>query len=365
MIGLPLAVLLLPLSRQDTMQPLRVTTERGVNHFTVGVAALPELRWRVGAATAIEGLPDGFVMVTGLAGLPDGEVAVGDGPTPALRIFRGDGRELHSVGRAGEGPGEYRGIESVGVLPRDSVWIYDMRLARLTVFDRQRRVAATVALPPTDRGVFGEVIGVSRDTILGVALPALHVGMAEGVRRDSFELHAQDRRGGRSRRLAIIPGRQMQVRIRGDGGRLVVSKSTVPSGYGPVWVATGQGVAIGGTERYRLELLRFDGRVKARVTVIVAQRPAARGSPNRFAPEVADAAPVLEGGFLVRLDAETTDHRVWWVLHAADGRPLGRVRLPAAWRVRVLTSDRLLATMLGPDEEEIVVVASIRNTGPG
>lgn len=52
----------------------------------------------------------------------------------AIRLFGPDGRLLRTIGRLGSGPGEFDWVATVGLLPGDSLYAFDMGHGRLTVF---------------------------------------------------------------------------------------------------------------------------------------------------------------------------------------------------------------------------------------
>lgn len=64
---------------------------------------------------------------------PDGSVYVGD-RSGQLFVFASDGSVIRRLGRKGRGPGEFEHIQSVRVLPGDSVYVFDASLERATVF---------------------------------------------------------------------------------------------------------------------------------------------------------------------------------------------------------------------------------------
>jgi hypothetical protein len=59
---------------------------------------------------------------------------VGKGGRRPLRLHDSTGRVLLTVGREGQGPGEFRSIMKIGFLPGDSIWAYDQLLRGLSVF---------------------------------------------------------------------------------------------------------------------------------------------------------------------------------------------------------------------------------------
>lgn len=99
--------------------------------------------------------------ITFLVPTEAGGVVIGQRQDDAIRLFESTGALKGTLGRRGEGPGEFRQILSGG-LNRDTVWVYDGSLYRLTFFSiatgkylRSVRVDPGAGFPPTVRGVFG------------------------------------------------------------------------------------------------------------------------------------------------------------------------------------------------------------------
>lgn len=83
---------------------------------------------------ALDGAPEYlFDRVTGLALLPAGRVAVADLGSSSVRVYGPDGRHLRSIGRRGDGPGEFRQPTGVFAFSGDSLAVLD-RLERFHVF---------------------------------------------------------------------------------------------------------------------------------------------------------------------------------------------------------------------------------------
>jgi streptogramin lyase len=56
---------------------------------------------------------------------PDGTVYVLDGSAMAVRVFGPRGEFLRSIGRGGEGPGEFRRPMQIIIAPDGGLWVYD------------------------------------------------------------------------------------------------------------------------------------------------------------------------------------------------------------------------------------------------
>ena len=75
-----------------------------------------------------------FYMVRGVARLSDGSVAVADRGTKSVRIFNPMGEYVGSMGREGEGPGEFRDPYLMWALPGDTLWVGNSRPWHFNVF---------------------------------------------------------------------------------------------------------------------------------------------------------------------------------------------------------------------------------------
>lgn len=72
--------------------------------------------------------------ITGLDVDSRGRVYLGDWMQKRVTVLGPDGSVVRSFGRMGSGPGEFRSIRGVQVLPGDSLLVYDPGLSRVTVF---------------------------------------------------------------------------------------------------------------------------------------------------------------------------------------------------------------------------------------
>ena len=89
-----------------------------------------------------------FGDVAGAARLSDGSVAVVDPTVDQVRIFDETGEHLRSLGRMGDGPGEFRNAWYVWVRPGDTLWVGDYRPWRYNVFAADGAWSRAVELDP-------------------------------------------------------------------------------------------------------------------------------------------------------------------------------------------------------------------------
>jgi hypothetical protein len=124
---------------------------------TVGAVDGPEAIGTVGRLTE----------ESGVALLDGGGIAVADGQANEIRIYDAYGTRLATMGRAGDGPGEFRGLRGIATFGGDSLLAWDSRagfyVGRLSVFTSAGAVVRTL---PTTALRIGDVLGVAEDGTL-------------------------------------------------------------------------------------------------------------------------------------------------------------------------------------------------------
>jgi hypothetical protein len=122
--------------------------------------------------TAVEDLrigsvddPDaGFTRIAGVRVAADGRVFVLEQREMQIRVYDAQGRRVRVIGGEGEGPGEFRYPSSLG-LRNDTIWVVDNLNRRLTLFDLDGRVLATI--PAGGALVWGNTVRVVPSEPLG------------------------------------------------------------------------------------------------------------------------------------------------------------------------------------------------------
>ncbi len=95
-----------------------------------------------------------FGSIIGLAVDASGTTYVADAGRQHIVVLRSDGSLRGLIGGPGEGPGEFRSISTVHLLPGDSLLVYDIQLSRATVFDPSTlQVVRTVGIAASGGGV--------------------------------------------------------------------------------------------------------------------------------------------------------------------------------------------------------------------
>lgn len=315
-----------------------------------------------------------FDRVAGAAILSDGRIVVANAGTAEIRIFDGDGGHLRSVGREGDGPGEFRAIDFMSVFGGDSIIVYDGNSSqrRVSVFGPDGSLERLYRLP---EGVVGSIeeVGVLNDGSLIVAQRA-PVPRETGVFRPPITLKVVSTTGDRADVVGEFPGPEVSI-VSPEGGGFLAS--LVPFGRNVHYSASGERIAVGTDDAFSLRLYDAAGGV---VRIIRQSAPRVSPPDGGFADmerEILESAQDavrrerLEVAFeqmprhseLPAFGAIHADRqgRVWveeyqppriersrWQVFAADGSFIGNVRLPANVRLLDVGRDRLLGLHVDP-----------------
>ncbi len=117
---------------------------------TVFAALLP-----LGCADKTDQLPQPFLSTD------SGGIAIANAGTGQIRLYELEGRHQEDIGRMGDGPGEFRWLSDLSVLPGDSIAAFDRRTNRLSVFDPDGELAKVVTFQrPDDEYKMGTFVGL-------------------------------------------------------------------------------------------------------------------------------------------------------------------------------------------------------------
>lgn len=128
-------------------------------------------------------VPYMFSGIRGVRRLADGSIALLDGGSFEIRIFNADGRHVRSMGRQGEGPGEFQfpaGLETIG----DSIVVWDARTRRGSMYSVDGELVRTFGLDDSrDEIRFPDLRGVFPDgDLLAAASPPIDGRVRTGPR---------------------------------------------------------------------------------------------------------------------------------------------------------------------------------------
>jgi hypothetical protein len=319
---------------------------------------------------------DALSQVGRIALAPDGRIFVSLPQERRVIAFAPNGAPADSVGRAGEGPGEFLApsyLDFVG----DTLWVYDARQGRISFFDAagehagDQRVPEVNGLGDDERVTFGTLLADGR------ALMVTSAGFAserEGTDHP-FPLVAVPRQGGAPDTLATrytAHDRAMFVTGTADN---ITSVEVLRQVFSDVtaWTATPDGRALilvdrrpaegPGPATWRLTRVGIEGDTAfsvdvpyepvavdpARVDSIVARFSGGRRSASEiravlflpdFLPPVSDVVAAEDGTIWVARE-DRPEHPVTWEVFDAAGRLLARAETPPGFAAHHATGDAL------------------------
>jgi hypothetical protein len=338
----------------------------------------PGEAWTLSAEPLVIGSLDGppeyqLFNVAAAIRLPDGRILLGNSGSGELRYFDATGKYLKSVGRLGDGPGEYRGIEGIE-LSGDSLLVIDRLLGRVSVLDVEGMFARDfpIPLPRTMRGPSGR-FGDGTLLFGGIDLMLDGGGPAEGRRRDPMRYFRVSTEGQMLDTVGVFDGPERVTQVSSQGGRTAIRLLFVS--FGPVFTirAHGDGLIAALGKSYELSFLRADGSLNRLVrrshtpepvtdadlrsyTELRRRQAIARGDASNndqvdpltaeffsaYGPVVLDA---LGNAWVSDYRHPWKEGALAWSVFDAEGTWLGEVRLPDKLRILEIGGDYLIALL--------------------
>jgi hypothetical protein len=98
----------------------------------------------------VEGAPEyQFNRIADVLKLADGRVVVANGGSNELRFYDSSGRYVRALGRKGQGPGEFASLSGMHLVGRDSLYVFDQTLRRVSIFDTRGTLLTSFQLQNT------------------------------------------------------------------------------------------------------------------------------------------------------------------------------------------------------------------------
>ena len=331
--------------------------------------------WRVGeqslAIGAALGMDPGQELdrVVGATRLADGSIIIADAGARALLRFDSTGRLIQSMGRAGEGPGEFLAPSWLGQLRGDSLVVWDRGLGRVSVFTRGgavgREYRPTLTESPVSLVVKGHLTDGSLLLARGAGLVSREGG--PGVQRQPVSAWLISPAGEALRSFGPFPGETFHLDATSR------SFTPLPLGGKTIVAAAGEAIYVADTEVFAVRVFAPDGALTRIVRREYSRRPARPEEIEAAIDELmSDLPPNLRNrdGWrrrfrelplpehvpalrAIHIDAE--DH-LWlqatpgardttgaWSVFDPDGRWLGDVMLPRSLALLEIGPDYILA----------------------
>lgn len=350
-------------------------------------------KWRVGPrpvfriGSTVDSLSQ-FVEVGDAARLGDGGIVVSDVGASTVRRFDADGRGGRYLGRAGDGPGEFRKPSQVRVGPGDSIYVFDERAQRLTVFSGDGRLLSDVRVRggsalaaaverlsdgawvarTADRVTEGPIGSMTRDTVVYARISADLQWGVPIVRLPGIVTsvtHVQGRRGFRPAPFTPRPAHGVSGRCLyvtgGDRGEILVFDS--------------RGEAVR-TIRTPLEPRRpSEADWESWLAVFLARVPDDREAEFRAVmadlprmsrlPALSDVVVDALGFIWAQVYAPPFGDSSRWIVHTPAGFAVGSVVTPEPMKVFEIGTDYVLGRRIGDmGVEEVVAYPLDRNGSP-
>lgn len=303
--------------------------------------------------------------VSGALRLSDGRVAIANSGSNEVRYYDAAGMHLSTVGRTGEGPGEF--MRMAGTLPvgGDTILVGDFELRRSTFIDGDGHAVRTVAAM--------NAAGVLSDgsIIEQVSRPPFGPATRSGPTRGEVAL-VRHTDGAESDTVAVLPGDESLIIVESDGASAGATGYRRP--FGLVRITSAHGAEIFTTDGASGEVRVLDesGDLRRIIRIGVPERPVTSGDvaawrerffgpippgPSREralkAHEVGDAFPSVMPAF--RAIRHDRDGNLWleeyrvdpasparWFVIDRTGEWLGEVAVPAGLRVLDIGDDWVL-----------------------
>ena len=286
-----------------------------------------------------------------------------------MRFYDAEGRFLRSVGREGDGPGEFRYLASIFV-GEDSILAYEFLRTRVSVFKTTGEFVRSFRLEPAAEGRFNPtLVGVMADGALLVRMGRVFRAGEEtsGVNRDSMALFRYSREGEPLEAIGRFPGRESYVRV--DGSTMGVTSLAFGKATS-IAVRDGR-FLVGTADSYEIARYDTEGRLEALIRKRHDNLPVTREDIERYRQAQLDendegmmrqfmermlaemplpqTMPAYSG---VRVDAagylwveeyrRPGDDLPRWNVFDPEGRLLGTVETPVGLAIREIGHDYLL-----------------------
>jgi hypothetical protein len=374
------AVTTAPVRAQEAPPQTPVVVANPEEMRPVVIPARPLLR----LGTVDVGEAEQFERVVAVLRSANGAIVVADQGASQVRVFDARGSMLRTIGRRGEGPGEFLSLDGLFTLA-DTVFAWDGRLRRLSVFAPTGSLARTVTVQRSSSpGMLTPVGVLSNGYLLARATRPVVAGRTQpGVHRDSMQVILLDATGAVVTPIATIPGGESFVLTQGRS----TSVTDLPFAQRGHATARDGIFVLAVSDRYEFDVHDRNGRLHRAVRANVAERRISDADLSRardrelqrlrdigFYDRMKDnveqkyrsmprgrTAPAF-GGILL-----SQDGRVWirlaqaasgdartWAVHGADGQVQRTYELPTDVTLMDAGRDWILGTFR--DELDVTYV---------
>lgn len=206
-----------------------------------------------------------FAQISGLRRLQDGSIIVANNGTAEVRAYSPAGEHRWSAGQLGDGPGDFRSLTWVALLPGDTIVAHDNQPTRLVTFTPEGQHLKTVPVSVTGVGCGSYRPGLPGLQLLVLSCPP-RVSKPPGIHRPARYVAIVDPFAATLRRLATVEGPEELVL---EGGNW-----TYPAfGLSPAAAARDSIIVYGSSERFEVQVMDLDGRVARTISWQGSRQP--------------------------------------------------------------------------------------------
>jgi hypothetical protein len=201
-----------------------------------------------------------FYRVANARRLSNGRIVVANSGTHELRFFDSKGKFLSSAGREGGGPGEFQGLFGLWGLSNDSLYTFDYRQRRVSVFDAKGNFIRSFDLNAlTGARSFPTVVAPFADGSLLISARQTFFSpqMRGGLRRDSVVYLHSDPEGELIDSVGWHPGPEWYVKSQEQG----MMAASLPFGRAPDAATFADAFYFGSSDSYEIARYGASGAV--------------------------------------------------------------------------------------------------------
>ena len=264
-----------------------------------------------------------FYEIRSVVRMEDGRIVVADGGSNEVRFFTPDGRYIESVGRKGQGPGEFTRLSWVKRMDSDSLVAWDQELGRVTVMDPVGQTIRVFRIPADPEFWITIAEQIFPDgSILSVAGPAREEVDSAGNGFWTIVALIRTGPGGKnSGRIALVKQRRCPV------PNCLVQSSLLEA----VWAAASGSLYYYRPDQSVVEVLSLDGQSMSTI------------------PLHGILAPIDTAAAVTAIKPDLADGLIWlrtipneWLALNAEGQIKASLKLPSALSVYEVTMDHVL-----------------------
>jgi len=328
-----------------------------------------------------------FANATGGTRLSDGRLLIADRGENSIRVLDATGKLLQSVGRTGDGPGEFRSMLWAGRCGADSLLIWDLGRRQATMIGSSGAIVRQFPVPATGDSAQSpfQFSCSPRGAIAYRSAPRRGAPHPQnpnimGVTAAAYRIRSD---GSIAQRLGEVPAGEVVTMVSPNGGRGAVPR---PLGRTSSVASLDDAVIISSADSASVTIVRGDGRASHHALPISLRAPtraefdeAVQATASMAPPQMRQAVvqqmavippperlPPISG---LSVDSEGL---VWvqttppgaatldFLVMQADGRIVARAQVPRGITLFEIGRDYLLGSYTDAGDEQHIVLYRLR-----